>query len=167
MARLPSLRFRGDRWAYSVFAALVGVWLAAAWANAWYVADRFAHHSVIVDATIVRTIQLGCFGARGSGTGMGSGDTIYSITFPHPGGVHATTVTRPCHVIPPDYGRGRGAVWIQYDVDNLDRTRVLNDTGAERFVTWGPAWILGAFGLAAWSAPRRGRTDPPSPTPGA
>ncbi len=48
------------------------------WANAWYVADRFAHHSVIVDATIVRTIQLGCFGARGSGTGMGSGDTIYA-----------------------------------------------------------------------------------------
>ena len=157
MARFPSLRFRGDRWAYSVFAALVGVWLAAAWANAWYVADRFAHHSVIVDATIVRTIQLGCFGARGSGTGMGSGDTIYSITFPHPGGVHATTVTRPCHVIPPDYGRGRGAVWIQYDVDDLDRTRVLNDTGAERFVTWGPAWPGG------WTTTSPARWPRPTP----
>ena len=79
MARLPSLRFRGDRWAYSVFAALVGVWLAAAWVNAWYVADRFAHHSVIVDATIVRTIQWGCFGARGSGTGMDNRDNMLAI----------------------------------------------------------------------------------------
>lgn len=107
-------------------------------------ADRFVNRALTVDAHIVRTVKLGCFGPIGSGTGIGRGDTIYEVTFPHAHGVHTTTVTRPCDVVPPDFGRGRGAIWIQYDVDDLDRTRVLTDTRAEDSV---PRL---AMVLAAW-----------------
>lgn len=147
-------------------ALLLGAWIAS---QAW-LANRFVHHSQTVDAHIVRTEKLGCFGPIGSGTGIGNGDTVYAITFPHAGGVHSTTVTRPCDVIPPDFGRGRGAIWVQYDIDDLDRTRVLHDTRAEdsvpRLAMVLVAWVaaVAVFGLTRRRRPpggpragRRGR----------
>lgn len=157
----------GQRWLLTVFVALVAgagaIWLGFELRTAMNLADRFAHHSVTVDATITGTVRLGCFGASGIGRGLGSGDTVYAITFPHPGGVHETTVTRPCDVIPPDFGRGRGAIWIQYDVADLDRTRVLTDTTAERTVRVLPVPILALVWLAGWCG-WRARIVPEVPT---
>lgn len=148
----------------AVGAVLLGVWVA----QQAHLADRFVNHSVTVDAHIVRTVKLGCFGPIGSGTGIGNGDTVYAITFPHPGGVHETTVTRPCAVIPPDFGRGRGAIWIQYDVDDLDRTRVLHDTRAEdsvpRLAGLLVAWVVAAGVL--WLSLRQRVTSPGAPRAG-
>ncbi|QLQ14644.1 MAG: hypothetical protein HZY73_01570 [Micropruina sp.] len=98
--------------------------------------------------------KLGCFGPIGDGTGLGRGSTVYAIRYVHPGGVHETTVTRPCDVIPPDFGRGRGFIWIQYDAEALDRTRVLNDTSAEEAVvsSFGLLGVdlIAVASLAAW-----------------
>ncbi len=103
---------------------VLGLWLAALYEN-----DRFTHHSAIADARILDS-DLGCLGAYGSpsSTGVGWRNAIrYEIEFPYAGGVHATSVRRPCDVIPPDFGRGRGSIWVEYDVDHPDRIRVQND----------------------------------------
>ena len=105
--------------------------------SAAYTADRFLHHSATVDATILETVKLGCFGASGNGTGMGSGTTVWRVSYPHPGGRHETQVSRPCTVIPPDYGRGRGAVWIQYDAENLDQLTEPGSAAGDRSRTGG------------------------------
>jgi hypothetical protein len=39
-------------------------------------------------------------------------------------------------VIPPDFGRGRGFIWVEYDVDHPDRIRVQNDPTAGARVRW-------------------------------
>ncbi|QDP97956.1 hypothetical protein FOE78_20455 [Microlunatus elymi] len=92
-----------------------------------YRAYRLDHHGVRVDAKILSS-DVGCFGAIGSGSTPIGGKTItYRVRFPIPTGEHTTKVTRPCRVIPPDFGYGRGAIWIQYDAGNPDRTRVLGD----------------------------------------
>lgn len=103
----------------------------AAWLWSLYVADRFAHHAVRADAKITGS-DLGCLSAYGS-PGSGGGSIRYDIVFPYAGGMYATTVRKPCAVTPPDFGRGRGAIWIEYDADHPDRVRVVNDdTAAER-----------------------------------
>lgn len=99
-----------------------------AWLWSLHVADRFAHHAVRADAKITGS-DLGCLVAYG-GSGFGSGSIRYDIEFPYAGGTHVTTVRKPCGVTPPDFGRGRGAIWIEYDVDHPDRVRVVNDTSA-------------------------------------
>lgn len=119
-----------------------------------YTVDRFARHGRIADAYITGVPKLGCFGPIGDGTGLGRGSTVYAIRYVHPGGVHETTVTRPCDVIPPDFGRGRGFIWIQYDAEDLDRTRVLNDTSAEDAVVPSSGLLgvdlIAVASLAAW-----------------
>jgi len=112
---------------------VLGFWLVALYEN-----DRFAHHSTIADARILDS-DLGCLGTYGSPstTGVGWRNAIrYEIEFPYAGGVHATSVRRPCDVIPPDFGRGRGAIWVEYDVDHPDRIRVQNDPTAAARVQW-------------------------------
>lgn len=97
--------------------------------NAW-LGDRFVNHSVIVDARLVDRIDIQCIGASGGGL-LGSGTNTWWVEFPVPEGLHQTRLVHPCDVTPPDFGRGRGYMWMQYDEDNYDRTRVLNDTTAE------------------------------------
>jgi hypothetical protein len=128
-----------------------------------YRAYRFAHFAVTVDALIIDS-DLGCFGAYGSGTGMGRKPTItYTVEFPYAGGTHRTTVRRPCDVVPPDFGRGRGWIWIQYDRDDPDRTRVLNDDKDRRrtrnlgvaLVAYGSV-VLGIVAVRSRTAGHRG-----------
>jgi hypothetical protein len=112
---------------------VLGLWLAALYEN-----DRFTHHSAIADARILDS-DLGCIGAMGSpsSTGVGWRNAIrYEIEFSYAGGVHTTSVRRPCDVIPPDFGRGRGSIWVEYDVDHPDRIRVQNDPTAAARVQW-------------------------------
>lgn len=116
--------------------ALTGLLLAVQLGQFLYLSDRFVHHSEVADARITETLQTGCLGAIGSALTTGSGTTVWRVTFPYRGAVHTTTVARPCDVVPPDFGRGRGAVWIEYDVDNPDLNRVLNDHRAETAVPW-------------------------------
>ncbi len=119
------------------------------WLSARHEADRFAHHAVLADARITGS-DLGCLGAMGSpsSTGVGWRSAIrYDIEIPYAGGVHLTTVRRPCDVIPPDFGRGRGYIWVEYDVDHPDRVRVQNDPTAEARVRW--LWQLLITVLAA------------------
>jgi hypothetical protein len=103
-----------------------------------YEADRFLHHAAVADARILGS-DLGCLGAYGSSsstpTGL-SGSITYQIEFRYVGGLHTTSVRRPCHVIPPDFGRGRGAIWVEYDVDHPDRVRVQGDDTAEVRARW-------------------------------
>jgi hypothetical protein len=123
---------------------VLGFWLTAVYEN-----DRFAHHSAIADARILDS-DLGCLGAMGSpsSTGVGWRNAIrYEIEFAYAGGVHATSVRRPCDVIPPDFGRGRGYIWVEYDVDQPDRIRVQNDPTAAARVRW--LWQLLITVLAA------------------
>jgi len=111
----------------------LGFWVAALYEN-----DRFTHHAAIADARILDS-DLGCIGAMGSpsSTGVGWRNAIrYEIEFSYAGGVHTTSVRRPCDVIPPDFGRGRGSIWVEYDVDNPDRIRVQNDPTAAGRVRW-------------------------------
>ncbi|GAA3702127.1 hypothetical protein GCM10022204_18860 [Microlunatus aurantiacus] len=119
------------------------------WLSARHEADRFAHHSVLADARITGS-DLGCLGAMGSpsSTGVGWRNAIrYDIAIPYAGGVHLTRVTRPCDVIPPDFGRGRGYIWVEYDVDHPDRVRVQGDPTADARVRW--LWQLLVTVLAA------------------
>jgi hypothetical protein len=111
----------------------LGLWLAALYEN-----DRFAHHAALADARILDS-DLGCLGAMGSpsSTGVGWRNAItYEIEFAYAGGTHATSVRRPCDVIPPDFGRGRGFIWVEHDVDHPDRIRVQNDPTAAARVRW-------------------------------
>lgn len=79
------------------------------------------------------------------------------VRFPVPGGVHTAWVNRPCWVKPPDWGFGRGAIWIQYDRRDPDRLRVLTDTSDSEaikiLIAAMVVWVAGAFGirrLFAW-----------------
>lgn len=97
-----------------------------------HTAYRFERFAAVADARILDS-DSGCFGAYGTGsTGSGDKKTItYTVEFDVDGGVHRTRVKRPCDVIPPDFGRGRGSIWVQYDRLDLDRIRVLNDDRAK------------------------------------
>lgn len=108
--------------------AFVGLVLLAATVSTGYRAYRFAHFAEVADAVILDS-DNGCFGAMGGGgTGMGGKSTItYTVEFAYAGGTHRTEVRRPCGTYPPDFGRGRGKIWVQYDRDDPDRIRVLND----------------------------------------
>ena len=106
---------------------LIGVGLLASTVSTGYRAYRFGHFAVTVDALILDS-DLGCFGAYGGGSGMGSKSSItYTVEFPYAGDTHRTDVVRPCDIFPPDFGRGRGRIWVQHDRDHPDRIRVLND----------------------------------------
>lgn len=122
-------------------------------------AYHFTHHAVVVDARITDT-DLGCFGAFGSGsTSIGDRKSItYEIVFPRASGVVQTSVERPCGVIPPDFGRGRGSIWIEYDREDPRRIRVLNDHRAETD-TRTLSLLFGAYlvGLGVWAGARRAR----------
>ncbi len=84
--------------------------------NAW-LGDRFVNHSVIVDARLVDRVDIQCIGASGGGL-LGSGTNTWWVEFPVPTGLHQTRLVHPCDVTPPDFGRGRGYMWMQYDKDN-------------------------------------------------
>ena len=139
----------------------LGFWLASL-----YESDRFAHHSAIADAQILDS-DLGCIGANGSpsSTGVGWRNSIsYQIEFPYAGVLHTTTVRRPCDVIPPDFGRGRGAIWVEYDVNAPDRVRVQGDRTVATRAGW--LWqllvtVLAAEGiLLLWRWRQRRPPDP-------
>lgn len=118
---------RADRAVMLGLMVLVGVGLLAATLSAGYRAYRFAHFAVTVDSLILNS-DTGCFGAYGGGSRMGGKSTIiYTVEFPYAGGTHRTEVLRPCDIYPPDFGRGRGRIWVQFDRDDPDRIRVLND----------------------------------------
>ena len=81
-------------------------------------------------------------------------DTGYErihVRFPVPGGEHTAWVERPCWVRPPDWGYGRGAIWIQYLPTDPDRLRVLTDTSDVEAIKVLVAamiiWVGGAFGI--------------------
>ena len=133
MTETPRRRALG-RWLLGVVGVLVPLLVAGWWLGARYEADRFAHHSVRADAKITGS-NLGCLGAYGM-PGSGGGSITYDIEFAYAGGTHATSVRRPCDVTPPDFGRGRGAIWVEYDVDDPDRVRVVNDDTAPRRAAW-------------------------------
>ena len=123
---------------------VLGFWVAALYEN-----DRFTQHSAVADARILDS-DFGCLGAYGSpsSTGVGWRNSIrYEIEFAYAGGTHVTSVRRPCEVIPPDFGRGRGAIWVEYDVDSPDRVRVQGDRTVEARVRW--LWQLLITVLAA------------------
>lgn len=112
---------------------ILGVALAGGYVLAAFSTYRFSHYMVVADARILDS-DLGCFGPIGSGTGLGTGTTItYQVEFRYRAGTHRTEVVRPCDVIPPDFGRGRGSIWVEYDREHPDRIRVLND---HRVETW-------------------------------
>lgn len=118
---------RADRAVMLALVVMFGIGLVAATLSSAYRAYRFAHFTVTVDALILDS-DNGCFGAHGGGSGMGSKSSItYTVEFPYAGGTHRTSVQRPCDVYPPDFGRGRGRIWVQYDRADPDRIRVLND----------------------------------------
>ncbi|MFV0453163.1 MAG: hypothetical protein ACK5LS_13155 [Propioniciclava sp.] len=163
------MRLRRDQQWWVVTVAL-GRLIAGFLAWSLYLENRFLHHARTVDARIVETVRTGCFTAAGGSQGRGSGDTVYAVEFLDDGRLIRTRVTRPCRVIPPDFGRGRGAVWIEYDRDHPDRNRVVNDHRVEQSVTAAGIALLGyvaAVGLRlAWPAiaarltrGRRGRSS--------
>lgn len=92
-----------------------------------YRAYRFDRYARTADAQILDS-DLGCIVAMGGGSqSAGSGSITYRVRFPTPDGPHTTDVIRPCHVVPPDFGRGRGAIWIEYLPQDPDQVRVVND----------------------------------------
>jgi hypothetical protein len=118
---------RAERVVLLVLVVLVGAALLASTVCAAFRAYRLDRFGVLVDARILDS-DMGCFGAYGSGSGLGSKSTItYTVEFPYAGAAHRTKVRRPCDVIPPGFGRGRGRIWVQYDRDDPDRIRVQND----------------------------------------
>ena len=118
---------RTERVALLALAILLGAALLAATAGSAYRAYRLDRFGVLVDALILDS-DLGCFGAYGNGSGLGTKSTItYTVEFPYGGATHRTTVRRPCDVYPPGFGRGRGRIWVQYDRDDPDRIRVQYD----------------------------------------
>jgi len=110
---------------------LLGLVLFGLLVRSAHTAYRFEHFAVVADARIIDS-DIGCFGAYGSGsTGSGGKSTItYVVEFLHDGHPYRTSVRRPCDVIPPDFGRGRGSIWVEYDRADPDRIRVLNDERA-------------------------------------
>jgi hypothetical protein len=145
--RLPRPVRPVDRLLALVAVVLVGVALLAATVGSAYRAYRVAHYGVLVDALILDS-DLGCFGAYGSGTGLGSKSSItYVVEFPYAGGTHRTEVRRPCDVIPPDFGRGRGRIWVRYDRDNPDLVRVQYDD-RDRVVARNAGFVLVAYASA-------------------
>jgi hypothetical protein len=87
---------------------------------------RFASEGVTADARILHQ-GIDCFLAGPGILGNVSGHERMLVVFAVPDGHHSTWVVRPCRTIPPDFGRGRGAIWIQYDRQDPDRVRVVND----------------------------------------
>lgn len=116
--------------------------------NTMYVNGRFLNHSRTVDAVLVeRAGPLNCLAAMGSPLIFGKGSNTWVVDFVlEDGSVHRTQLVHHCDVVPPDFGRGRGKMWMQYDVDDPDRTRVLNDDRPGRYIPWQAA------GLAVWGA---------------
>lgn len=111
----------------SILAALTGVLLAVSVVHAGHRNHRLAEHAVVVDAEILDS-DLGCITATGGSSSVGGPTITYRVRFPlDDGRLHTTSVVRPCTVIPPDFGRGRGSIWVEYDRDDPDRIRVLND----------------------------------------
>jgi hypothetical protein len=129
---------------------LIPVIMVAATARVGFDAYRFEHYAVTVDALIIGS-DGGCIGAFGSGGGSGVGGKraiTYLVEFPYRGQPFRTQVVRPCRVVPPDFGRGRGSIWVQYDQDHPDRIRVLNDNEATVNVRL-LAIVLGAYLMIA------------------
>lgn len=132
--------------------AVAGLMLAGIAAKA-YRAHRFAEYAVTADGTILQQ-GLNCFLTD-------SGYERIKVDFPiSDGRRHVAWVVHPCRVIPPDWGHGRGAVWIQYDRQDPDRLRVENDTSdvdAIKVLTLAVIiWLLAPFfvrTLFAWKPP--------------
>ena len=132
-----------------------------------YRAHRFAEYAVTADGTILAQGDH-CF------LNDSSGYERIKVNFPVPDGRrHVAWVVHPCWVTPPDWGYGRGAVWIQYDRQDLDRLRVENDTSdveAIKFLTlaliiW-LAWPFFVRALFAWRNPKWQEPPPAQdPTP--
>jgi len=146
------------RWVLRPLATVaLGIALLGLLAHSAVAAYHFSYHAVVVDARIIDS-DLGCFGASGSGsTSIGNRKSItYEIVFPRASGTVQTSVQRPCTVIPPDFGRGRGSIWVEYDREDPSRIRVLNDHRAETD-TRTLSLLLGAYlaGLVAWAIRRR------------
>jgi len=123
---------RTDRSALWTVLLVIPVIMLAAIAKVGFDAYRFEHHAVTVDALIISS-DTGCIGAFGGGGGSGVGgktSITYLVEFPYQGQPFRTDVVRPCRVVPPDFGRGRGSIWVQYDQDHPQRIRVLNDNEA-------------------------------------
>lgn len=99
---------------------MVACLLLAGIAAKAYRLHRFAEYGVTADGKILRQ-GMDCFLTD-------SGSERIQVRFGVPGGLHTAWVVHPCRVIPPDWGHGRGAVWIQYDRQHPDRLRVVNDT---------------------------------------
>ncbi len=113
-------------------ALIIPLIMLATLAKVGFDAYRFAHHAVTADALIIDS-DHGCLGAYGSGGGSGVGGRnaiTYQVEFPYQGRPFRTDVVRPCRVVPPDFGYGRGSIWVQYDQDHPQRIRVLNDNAA-------------------------------------
>ena len=122
------------RWLATLLLAAAGALLLWQIGSHAFRGYRLDHHGVTVDAKILDS-DVGCFGAIGGGSTSIGGSTItYTVRFRTDAGLHVTDVTRPCRVIPPDFGRGRGAIWVQYDSANPDRVRVVNDNSDVRAV---------------------------------
>ncbi|WP_203567568.1 hypothetical protein [Aestuariimicrobium ganziense] len=141
---------------YLLFGAMLVASLAS---NAW-LAHRFVHHSETVDARLIERISPpNCLGASGVPGLSGRGANTWLVEFPTRDGLHRTQLVHPCRVTPPDFGRGRGYMWMQYDVDNPDRTRVLNDTthedDVEPFALAVAAWAIIGTWWWRWRGSRR------------
>ncbi|QGN32165.1 hypothetical protein [Microlunatus sp. Gsoil 973] len=111
----------------AILVGIVAVLLAAGIAAKAYRLHRFAEYAVTADGHIVRQ-GIDCFATD-------SGHERILVDFPVPGGRHTAWVKHACRVTPPDWGHGRGAVWIQYDRQHPDRLRVVNDTSDTDAIT--------------------------------
>ena len=149
---------QGDRQRIAAALATVALGLAlfGLLVSSAVAAYHFHRHAVIVDARILDS-DLGCFGASGSGsTPSGDRSSItYDVQFAVAGSPYRTSVKRPCGVIPPDFGRGRGSIWVEYDREDPERVRVLNDHRAETD-TRTLSLLFGAYaaGLVGWAVTR-------------
>lgn len=152
----------GRRLFLPVVAAVIVLVLGISLVWNGYQAYRFAQFGVTVDALITDSDTACLFGGPGFGRSI-----TYQVRFPLlNGGVHEGQVIRPCDIIPPDFGRGRGSIWIEYDRDNPDQTRVVNDNRAlVRTQISGALLGFGVIMLAAWifvtRRPNSRRTAPP------
>ena len=137
-------------------AALLGLCLVCGAIITARTAYRFANFAEIADAAIISS-DNGCFGAYGSGSSsMGTRSTItYEVEFTYHGALYRTAVVRPCDVVPPDFGRGRGAIWVEYDREHPQRIRVLNDNRAETQVRRVSAALVGYLVVGAAVVLRR------------
>ena len=95
---------RADRAVLLGLVVLVGVGLLASTVSTGYRAYRFGHFAVTVDALILDS-DLGCFGAYGGGSGMGTKSSItYTVEFPYAG-----TSTGPTSSVPATSSRRTSA----------------------------------------------------------